>query len=94
MSRLFCAGVVEKDPDPSKNVVRSRQEGNHGEDVKECYYYLDATPTHFLPKGPSINITRVIPTANLVGQNIWRDKRLGEIELADMGLFRTTLTSM
>ena len=24
----------------------SNQEGNHGEDVKECYYYLDATPTH------------------------------------------------
>ena len=23
-------------------------EGNHGEDVKECYYYLDATPTHFV----------------------------------------------
>ena len=26
-------------------------EGNHGEDVKECYFYLDATPTHFLPEG-------------------------------------------
>jgi len=26
-------------------------EGNHGEDVKECYYYLDATPTHSYVKG-------------------------------------------
>ena len=27
-------------------------EGNHGEDVKECYYYLDATPTHSYVEGP------------------------------------------
>ena len=29
----------------------SGPEGNHGEDVKECYYYLDATPTHSYAKG-------------------------------------------
>jgi hypothetical protein len=66
----------------------SGKEGNHGEDVKECYYYLDATPTHSYTKGLYKYPHACYPYSELVGQNIWRDKRLGEIELADMGLFK------
>jgi len=66
----------------------SGKEGNHGEDVKECYYYLDATPTHSYTKGLYKYPQAAYPYNDLVEQNIWRDKRLGEIELADMGLFK------
>jgi hypothetical protein len=66
----------------------SGKEGNHGEDVKECYYYLDATPTHSYTKGLYKYPHACYPYSELVGQNVWRDKRLGEIELADMGLFK------
>jgi len=66
----------------------SGKEGNHGEDVKECYYYLDATPTHSYTKGLYKYPQAAYPYNELVGQNVWRDKRLGEIELADMGLFK------
>ena len=44
-------------------------EGNHGEDVKECYYYLDSTPTHsymkFLYKYPQA----AFPYDQLVEEN-------------------------
>jgi hypothetical protein len=66
----------------------SGKEGNHGEDVKECYYYLDATPTHSYTKGLYKYPHARYPYSELVAQNVWRDKRLGEIELADMGLFK------
>ena len=64
-------------------------EGNHGEDVKEVYYYLDATPTHswlkYLYKYPQ----REFPYAWLVGENARRkaDSRQGEFELPDTGIF-------
>jgi len=62
-------------------------EGNHGEDVKECYYYLDSTPTH--------SYTRVLykyPQATFPYTAIRvENQRLGregpELELADMGIF-------
>ena len=31
---------------PRRNAPVTGEQGNHGEDVKECYYYLDSTPTH------------------------------------------------
>src|SRR5262249_40656661 len=50
-------------------------EGNHGEDVKELYWYLDSTPTHsymeFLYKYPQ----REFPYAELVRENRARDRR-------------------
>ncbi|MGE5220214.1 MAG: MGH1-like glycoside hydrolase domain-containing protein, partial [Chloroflexota bacterium] len=62
-------------------------EGNHGEDVKEYYYYLDSTPTHsymkFLYKYPQ----REFPYARLVEENRRRGKRDLEFELIDTGLF-------
>lgn len=62
-------------------------EGNHGEDVKELYYYLDNTPTHsymkHLYKYPQENY----PYADLVWTNRTRSKAEREYELLDTGLF-------
>jgi Glycosyl hydrolase family 63 C-terminal domain len=62
-------------------------EGNHSEDVKELYYYLDATPTHsylkYLYKYPQ----REFPYAWLVEENRRRGKDQPEFELIDTGTF-------
>jgi hypothetical protein len=62
-------------------------EGNHGEDVKECYFYLDSTPTHsymkFLYKYPQA----AFPYAALVEENRARDRHAPEFELLDTGVF-------
>ena len=62
-------------------------EGNHGEDVKELYYYLDATPTHsylkMLYKYPQAEFTY----ARLVAENAARGKQEQEFELLDTGVF-------
>src|SRR5690242_18109748 len=62
-------------------------EGNHGEDVKEYYYYLDSTPTHsymkFLYKYPQ----REFPYSRLVEENRRRGKKDSEFELIDTGIF-------
>jgi len=65
----------------------SGREGSHGEDVKECYYYLDATPTHSYTKGLYKYPQARYPYTELGRQNIGRDKKLREVELADLGLF-------
>jgi hypothetical protein len=62
-------------------------EGNHGEDVKEYYFYLDSTPTHsymkFLYKYPQAEF----PYARLVEENRRRGKGEPEFELLDTGVF-------
>jgi hypothetical protein len=62
-------------------------EGNHGEDVKEYYYYLDSTPTHsymkYLYKYPQVEF----PYARLVGENRRRGRSAPEYELIDTGVF-------
>ncbi len=62
-------------------------EGNHGEDVKEYYFYLDATPTHsymkYLYKYPQTEF----PYARLVDENRRRARSEPEFELVDTGIF-------
>jgi hypothetical protein len=62
-------------------------EGNHGEDVKEYYFYLDSTPTHsymkYLYKYPQ----REFPYSDLVNENRQRGKLDAEYELLDTGIF-------
>src|SRR2546429_7203767 len=62
-------------------------EGNHGEDVKEYYFYLDNTPTHaymkYLYKYPQ----RAFPYALLLEETARRDRRAREYELLDTGVF-------
>jgi hypothetical protein len=62
-------------------------EGNHGEDVKECYYYLDSTPTHSYTKALYKYPQEKYPYTDIRVENE-RLGRLGpELELADMGIF-------
>jgi mannosylglycerate hydrolase MGH1-like protein len=62
-------------------------EGNHGEDVKEYYFYLDSTPTHsymkYLYKYPQAEF----PYAALVNESRRRDRLAPEFELIDTGVF-------
>src|SRR5438128_7062753 len=62
-------------------------EGNHGEDVKEYYFYLDSTPTHsymkFLYKYPQAEF----PYARLAEENRRRGRDAFEFELMDTGVF-------
>ena len=62
-------------------------EGNHGEDVKEYYFYLDSTPTHSymkcLYKYPQV----AFPYSDLVTENRQRNRHKLEYELLDTGVF-------
>ncbi|MDB4892375.1 MAG: hypothetical protein JWL61_4230 [Gemmatimonadetes bacterium] len=62
-------------------------EGNHGEDVKECYYYLDSTPTHSYMKALYKYPQRAYPYADLIDTNGQRGYGDREYELADTGVF-------
>jgi len=66
----------------------TNSEGNHGEDVKEYYFYLDSTPTHsymkYLYKYPQ----RAYPYEDLVRTNRSRNRQDFEYELLDTGVFQ------
>ncbi|MFC0431978.1 glucosidase [Kutzneria buriramensis] len=62
-------------------------EGNHGEDVKECYFYLDATPTSSYLKMLYKYPQAPFPYADLVAVNGSRDRTQPEYELLDTGVF-------
>jgi len=62
-------------------------QGNHGEDVKECYYYLDGLPTHAYMKGLYKYPQQAFPYKRLIEENAARGKNDGEFELADTGIF-------
>ena len=62
-------------------------EGNHGEDVKEHYHYLDATPSHAYLKASYRYPQRAFPYAELVAENGRRSRFEPEFELPDTGIF-------
>jgi hypothetical protein len=62
-------------------------EGNHGEDVKECYYYLDNLPSHAYMHALYKYPQRAFPYAQLVVENRRRGRDVGEYELLDTGVF-------
>ncbi|QUQ66207.1 MGH1-like glycoside hydrolase domain-containing protein [Kutzneria sp. CA-103260] len=62
-------------------------EGNHGEDVKECYFYVDATPTSSYLKMVYKYPQAEFPYAELVAVNAARDRSEPEYELLDTGVF-------
>ena len=88
--RLCFALALWNGKDP---IVKERlfglinREGNHGEDVKECYFYLDSTPTHsymkYLYKYPQAPY----PYDDLVRVNRERGRHEPEYELLDTGIF-------
>jgi hypothetical protein len=62
-------------------------QGNHGEDVKEYYFYLDNTPTHSYMKCLYKYPQQAFPYTELVEENQRRDKHSPEFELIDTGAF-------
>ena len=62
-------------------------QGNHGEDVKELYYYLDATPSHSYLKMLYKYPQAAFPYAQIVNEAARRNKLDPEFELIDTGLF-------
>jgi len=88
---LLCLGLAlwnGRDPILKERLFGlTNSEGNHGEDVKELYYYLDGTPTHsymrMLYKYPQV----AFPYAELVEENRRRGKDMPEFELIDTGVF-------
>jgi hypothetical protein len=65
----------------------TNNEGNHGEDVKEIYYYLDATPTHSYLKTLYKYPQREFPYAQLIEESRRRGRQEPEFELLDTGIF-------
>jgi hypothetical protein len=88
--RLCFAIALWNEQDP---ILKERyfgltgSEGNHGEDVKEYYFYLDNTPTHAYMKCLYKYPQQAFPYAQLVEENRRRDKHQPEFELLDTGVF-------
>ncbi|HXJ88421.1 MAG TPA: glucosidase [Candidatus Binatia bacterium] len=89
--QLLCFSIAlwnGKDPILKERLFGlTNSEGNHGEDVKEYYFYLDNTPTHsymkYLYKYPQ----NAFPYDNLVSTNKSRNRTQPEYELLDTGIF-------
>lgn len=90
MQRICFAIALWNGKDP---ILKERlfgltgNEGNHGEDVKELYYYLDNTPSHAYMKHLYKYPQAEYPYADLVHTNRSRSKNEQEYELLDTGLF-------
>lgn len=63
------------------------KQGNHGEDVKELYYYLDSTPTHSYSKALYKYPQAAFPYAQLIHENAIRDRNAPEFEIFETGVF-------
>jgi hypothetical protein len=66
----------------------TNSQGNHGEDVKECYFYLDATPSSSYLKALYKYPATEFPYARLLEENRKRNRLEPEFELADTGIFK------
>jgi hypothetical protein len=78
----------EKDPILKERLFGlTGPEGNHGEDVKEAYFYLDSTPTHSYLKALYKYPQQAFPYEQLVAENKRRSLHEREFELAETGVF-------
>ena len=88
--RLYFALALWNERDP---ILKERMfgltntQGNHGEDVKENYFYLDATPTHSYCKALYKYPQGEFPYAQLIEENQRRSPQEREYELLDTGIF-------
>ncbi len=89
--QILCFSVAlwnGKDPILKERIFGlTGNEGNHGEDVKEYYYYLDSTPTHSYMKMLYKYPQQEFPYSSLVEENARRGKGDPEFELIDTGIF-------
>ncbi|MEW4561970.1 glucosidase [Bremerella sp. JC770] len=87
----LCFGLAlwnEKDPILKERLFGlTGPEGNHGEDVKEAYYYLDSTPTHSYLKALYKYPHAEYPYQHLREENARRNRHEPEFELTDTGIF-------
>jgi hypothetical protein len=87
----LCLGLAlwnQRDPILKERLFGlTNGEGNHGEDVKELYYYLDATPSHSYLKMLYKYPHGEFPYAHLVHENYQRGIGAPEYELIDTGVF-------
>lgn len=65
----------------------SNHQGNHGEDIKELFYYLDNTPTHSYMKMVYKYPINEFPYEQLISENGRRSKKEAEYEIIDTGIF-------
>ncbi len=65
----------------------TNSQGNHGEDVKECFFFLDNTPSHSYMKAMYRYPQSAYPYDQLIEENAKRTKLDPEFELADTGIF-------
>ena len=90
-NQLLCFGIGlwnKKDPIIKERLFGlTNQEGNHGEDVKEMYYYLDATPTHSYMKMLYKYPMQAFPYQQLLYENQKRSRKETEFEIMDTGIF-------
>ena len=89
--QILCFAIAlwnKKDP-----IIKERyfgltgNQGNHGEDVKELYYYLDSTPSHAYMKMLYKYPQTAFPYQLLIDENNRRGKTDPEYELIDTGIF-------
>jgi hypothetical protein len=89
--QVLCLALAfwnERDPILKERLFGlANAEGNHGEDVKEYYFYLDALPSHAYMKWLYKYPQREYPYARLVEENRRRGSRDPEFELLDTGIF-------
>src|SRR5947207_653205 len=90
-SQRLCLSLAlwnGKDPILKERIFGlTNEQGNHGEDAKELYYYLDATPTHSYLKTLYKYPQQEFPYARLLEENRRRGKDQPEFELLDTGIF-------
>ncbi len=88
--RLCFAATFWNEKDP---ILKERlfgvtgKQGNHGEDVKEYYFYLDNLPSHAYAKALYRYSQKAYPYAELVQESQKRDRTQSEYELHETGLF-------
>src|SRR5579863_8299296 len=87
----LCLGLAlwnERDPILKERLFGlTNSEGNHGEDVKEIYYYLDGTPTHSYQRMLYKYPQGAFPYHTLMAENRRRSVQEPEFELIDTGIF-------
>jgi hypothetical protein len=89
--QLLCLGLAlwnGHDPILKERLFGlTNQQGNHGEDVKELYYFLDAVPSHAYNRMLYKLVQAPYPYERLIAENARRGKLDREFELVDTGLF-------
>ncbi len=89
--QLLCFGLAlwnERDPFLKERLFGlTGPEGNHGEDVKECWWYLDSTPTHSWMRWRYMYPQAEFPYQRLRDENRARGRDQPEFELLDTGIF-------